>query len=144
MTRRACLVRIVDLAGRAVEVTAQVMVKATAAAATIRTAVAAVRTVTQVASLASSQVRRVLKATCLGGTIGMAGRGSTGMEALLDANAQETHTGSPNLEPSALPAYSAAPARNAAMSMMKPVDNHTTSIGMTEIMGVTHRPVHEE
>ena len=48
--------RIVDLAGKAVEVTAQVMVKATAAAATIRTAVAAVRTVTQVASLASSQV----------------------------------------------------------------------------------------
>ena len=47
-------------------------------------------------------------------------------------------------EPSGLPAYSAAPARNAAMSMMKPVDNHTTSIGMTEIMGVTHRPVHEE
>ena len=29
------------------------------------------------------------------------------------------------------------------MSMMKPVDNHTTSIGMTEIMGRTHRPVHE-
>ena len=24
------------------------------------------------------------------------------------------------------------------MSMMKPVDNHTTSMGMTEIMGVTH------
>ena len=47
-------------------------------------------------------------------------------------------------EPSGLPAYSAAPARNAAMSMMKPVDNHTTSIGMTEIMGFTHRPVHEE
>jgi hypothetical protein len=47
-------------------------------------------------------------------------------------------------EPSGLPAYSAAPARNAAMSIMKPVDNHTTSIGMTEIMGVTHRPVHEE
>ena len=44
-------------------------------------------------------------------------------------------------EPSGLPAYSAAPARNAAMSIMKPVDNHTTSIGMTEIMGVTHRPV---
>jgi hypothetical protein len=38
-------------------------------------------------------------------------------------------------EPSGLLAYSAAPARNAAMSMMKPVDNHTTSIGMMEIMG---------
>jgi hypothetical protein len=38
-------------------------------------------------------------------------------------------------EPSGLLAYSAAPARNAAMSMMKPVDNHTTSIGMIEIMG---------
>src|SRR3954471_13022758 len=58
----------------------QVIVKATAAAATIRTAVAAVSTVTEVASLASRQVRRVLKAACLGGTIGIAGRGSTGME----------------------------------------------------------------
>ena len=38
-------------------------------------------------------------------------------------------------EPSGLLAYSAAPARNAAMSMMKPVDNHTTSMGMMEIMG---------
>ena len=38
-------------------------------------------------------------------------------------------------EPSGLVAYSAAPARNAAMSMMKPVDNHTTSMGMMEIMG---------
>ena len=38
-------------------------------------------------------------------------------------------------EPSGLLAYSAAPARNAAMSMMKPVDNQTTSMGMMEIMG---------
>ena len=38
-------------------------------------------------------------------------------------------------EPSGLLAYSAAPARNAAMSIMKPVDNHTTSMGMMEIMG---------
>ena len=38
-------------------------------------------------------------------------------------------------EPSGLLAYSAAPARNAAMSMIKPVDNHTTSMGMMEIMG---------
>ena len=30
------------------------------------------------------------------------------------------------------------------MSMMKPVDNHTTSMGMMEIMGITHGPVHEE
>ena len=65
---------------KAVEAARQVIVKATAAAATIRTAVAAVSTVTEVASLASSQVRRVLKAACLGGMIGIAGRGSTGME----------------------------------------------------------------
>src|SRR6476619_526357 len=38
-------------------------------------------------------------------------------------------------EPSGLLAYSAAPARNAAISIMKPVDNHTTSMGMMEIMG---------
>jgi hypothetical protein len=138
-------VRIVDLARKAVEVTAQVMVKATAAAATIRTAVAAVRTVTQVPSLASSQVRRVLKATCLGGTIGMAGRGSTGMDRLSSMRMRKKRTLAVRFsEPSGLPAYSAAPARNAAMSIMKPVDNHTTSIGMTEIMGFTHRPVHEE
>ena len=38
-------------------------------------------------------------------------------------------------EPSGLLAYSAAPARNAAMSMMKPVDNHTTSMGRIVIIG---------
>jgi len=32
-------------------------------------------------------------------------------------------------------AYSAALARNAAMSMMKPDANQTTSMGMMEIMG---------
>jgi hypothetical protein len=55
------------------------MVKATAAAATITTAVAAVSTVTEVATLARSQARRVLKAACLGGTIGIAGREATGI-----------------------------------------------------------------
>jgi hypothetical protein len=39
-----------------------------------------VSTVTEVASLARSQARRVLKAACLGGTIGIAGREATGME----------------------------------------------------------------
>jgi hypothetical protein len=109
-------------------------VKATAAAATIRTAVAAVSTVTDVASLASSQVRRVLKAACLGGTIGIAGRGSSGMKGSPRREcARNAHVRFS--EPSGLVAYSAAPARNAAMSMMKPVDNHTTSMGMMEIMG---------
>jgi hypothetical protein len=56
--------------------------------------------------------------------------------ALLDANAHDTRTLAVRFsEPSGLLAYSAAPARNAAISMMKPVDNHTTSMGMMEIMG---------
>jgi hypothetical protein len=57
-------------------------------------------------------------------------------KALLDANARKKRTLAVRFaEPSGLLAYSAAPARNAAMSMMKPVDNHTTSMGMMEIMG---------
>jgi hypothetical protein len=111
------------------------MVKATAAAATIRTAIAAVSTVTEVASLASSHVRRVLKAACLGGMIGIAGRGSTGMEGSPRRECARRTLAVRFSEPSGLLAYSAAPARNAAMSMMKPVDNHTTSIGIMEIMG---------
>src|SRR5262245_63043687 len=55
--------------------------------------------------------------------------------ALLDASARETPT---TLRlPGAVSslAYSAALARNAAMSMMKPDANQTTSMGMMETMG---------
>lgn len=82
-------------AGRRPRDAAQVMVKATAAAATIKTAAAAASTVTQVASWATSQLRRARNAACLGGTIGMAGRGSTGMEGSPRCKcARNAHTGS--------------------------------------------------
>jgi hypothetical protein len=55
-------------------VRSQVIAKATAAAATNRTANAAVNTEIQVASLRKNQSRRALKAPCRGGTLGIAGR----------------------------------------------------------------------
>jgi hypothetical protein len=55
--------------------------------------------------------------------------------ALLDASAQETPVAARLFEPSDLLAYSAALARKAAMSMMKPEANQTSSVGMTEAMG---------
>jgi hypothetical protein len=55
--------------------------------------------------------------------------------ALLDVNAQERPLAIRLLKPSDPLAYSAALARNAAMSMMKPDANQTTSTGTTEIMG---------
>ena len=87
---------------------------ATEAAATIRTAVAAVSTVMAVASLRSSQSRRALEAPCRGGTVGIAGR-------------KATDIGSP--------AYSEAAARNPAMTMVNARANQMSSTGMTEIMG---------
>jgi hypothetical protein len=53
------------------------MVNATAAAATIRTAIAAVSTVTQVAILVTNQSRRALKGARRAGTVGNAGRETT-------------------------------------------------------------------
>jgi hypothetical protein len=59
--------------------------------------------------------------------------------ALLDVDAREAPAGSTAARArQVLLAYSAALARNAAMSMMKPDASQTTSTGMTEIMGVTH------
>jgi hypothetical protein len=58
--------------------------------------------------------------------------------ALLGVDAREAPAGGTAACALRVRAYSAALARNAAMSMMKPDANQTTSTGMTEIMGVTH------
>ena len=63
----------------------------TAAAATNRTAIAAVSTVMQVANVLISRSRRAPKAPRWLGTAGIAGRKSIG-NALLNACAQGTHT----------------------------------------------------
>ena len=70
---------------------AQVIAKATAAAATISTANTAVNTEIQVATLRKSQSRRALKAPCRGGTVGIAGRraGDIGLRALLGSGGEE-------------------------------------------------------
>jgi hypothetical protein len=67
------------------------MAKATAAAATIVTAVAAASTVMAVASLRSSQSRRALVAPCRDGMVGIAGRKAIdiGSLALLGSGGQE-------------------------------------------------------
>src|SRR5262245_2820319 len=57
--------------------------------------------------------------------------------ALLDASARETPTTLRLRGAVSSLAYSAALARNAAMSMMKPEANQTTSMGMMEIMGAS-------
>lgn len=62
--------------------------KATAAAATNRTAKAAVNTEIQVASVRKNQSRRALKAPCRGGTVGIAGR-ETGDIGLLGRGGEE-------------------------------------------------------
>jgi hypothetical protein len=114
----------------------QVIVNATAAAATIRTATVAESTVMQVASLVTSHSRRALKAARRGGTTGIAGRESTGIGWLSSTQVPRKRPLAARLfEPSDLLAYSAALARKAAMSMMKPEANQTSSVGMTEIMG---------
>ena len=55
--------------------------------------------------------------------------------ALLDMDAQETPAGGTAAGAVGLLAYSAALARNTAISMMKPDANQTTSTGTIEIMG---------
>src|SRR5215467_1177555 len=67
------------------------MVITTAAAATNRTAIAAVSTVMQVANVLISRSRRAPKPARWAGTVGIAGRKSIG-NALLNACAQGTHT----------------------------------------------------
>jgi hypothetical protein len=91
----------------------QVIANATAAAATITTANAAVSTEIQVATLRNIQSRRAPKAPWRGGTVGIAGREA------------EDIGGSP---------YSEAAARNPAMTMVKATANQMSSTG-TVIMG---------
>jgi hypothetical protein len=100
------------------------MVITTAAAATNRTAIAAVSTVMQVANVLISRSRRAPKAARWAGTVGIAGRKSIG-NALLNAYAQGTHTD--RLEPTESAAYSAALAKKAARSMVKPSASQNNS-----------------
>jgi hypothetical protein len=58
----------------------QVIANATAAAATINTAMAAASTEMQVASYLTSESRWTLRAACRAGTVGIAGRKSTRMD----------------------------------------------------------------
>jgi hypothetical protein len=95
----------------------QVIANATAAAATITTANAAVSTEIQAATLRKTQSRRALKAPWRGGTVGIAGREAEDMGA------------SP---------YSEAAARNPAMTMVKATANQMSSTG-TVIMGASGR-----
>ena len=88
--------------------------KATAAAATITTANAAVSTEIQVATRRRSQSRRALKTPCRGGIAGIAGRKAADMGWL---------------------AYSEAAARNPAMTMVKATAIQMSSTGIAEIMG---------
>ena len=111
----------------------------TAAAAATRTAIAAVSTVMEVARAVISQSRRALKAPRWGGTVGIAGRESMG-NALLNAHARGTHTA--GSEPLDRWPYSAAAARNTAISVMKAVANQSSSGEISEVMR-SRRPVHE-
>jgi hypothetical protein len=117
------------------------MVNVTAAAATISTATAAASTVMQVASLVKSQSRRARWAPRRAGSVGIAGRPLTDIgwpsSTTQRPGTPPKHRGSPR----AAVAYSAALARNAAISMMNAADSQTTSVGMIEIM-VTHALVH--
>ena len=91
----------------------QVIANATAAAATISTAKAAVNTEILVATRRKNQSRRALKAPWRGGTVGIASREADDIGA------------SP---------YSEAAARNPAMTMVKVTANQMSSTG-TVIMG---------
>ena len=74
------------------------IVNATAAAATISTAVAAVSTVMHVASLVTNWSRRALKAGCRAGMVGIAGREPTDIGWLsLNAKANRTSSRRPVL-----------------------------------------------
>lgn len=81
----------------------QVNVTATAAAATIKTAIAAERTVMQVASLATNQSRRALKACLRTGKAGSAGRESSDIRWLSSTQAPRKRPPTPRpFEPSGL------------------------------------------
>jgi hypothetical protein len=108
-----------------------VIVNATAAAVTISTAIKAVSTVMHVASLVTSRSRRALKAGRRAGMVGIAGRESTDIGWFSSTQMRTKRTQSN--ETSGY--YSAAAARKAAMSTIKPVANQRRSVGMMEIMG---------
>src|SRR5262245_47987318 len=114
------------------------MVMTTAAAAATRTAIAAVSTVMEVARAVISQSRRALKAPRWAAR--SASRVENPYNALLNAHAQGTHTDSS--EPLDRWPYSAAAARNTAISVMKAVANQSSSGEISEVMG-SRRPVHE-
>jgi hypothetical protein len=78
-----------------------VIASATAAAATISTAIAAVSIVMPVASLVTSRSRRALKAGCRADMVGIASRGPTDIGRLsLDTSAHQTHADNPFSETS--------------------------------------------
>src|SRR5262249_19207334 len=117
----------------------QVMVMTTAAAAAARTAIAAVSTVMEVARAVISESRRALKAPRWGGTVGIAGRES------IECPPQRTRAGNAycrGSKPLDRWPYSAAAARNTAISVMKAVANQSSSGEISEDMG-SRRPVHE-
>jgi len=110
------------------------MANATAAAATIKTAIVAVSTVMQVASLARSASRWAFGAPGRAGTVGIAGKWTC-----IEFSSQPKMCRKSTLElrlfePTARSFYSADAARNPAMSMMKAAANQSTSVGMAKIM----------
>src|SRR5262249_57095474 len=109
----------------------QVMVMTTAAAAATTRAIAAVGTVMEVGSAGISQSRRARKAPRWGGTVGIAGR------EIMECPPQRRRAGNAywRLQAAGLVAYSAAAARNAAISMMKAVANQSSSGERNEIIG---------
>jgi hypothetical protein len=119
-----------------------VIVNATAAAATISTAIAAVSTVMHVASLVTSWSRRALKAGCRAEMVGIADREPTNMDGSPQTQ-KRTRTPSRSLlsETSGYFLYSEAAARKTAMTMIKPAASQRSSVGMLEIMA-SRVPVH--
>src|SRR5215831_612067 len=108
----------------------QVMVMTTAAVAATRMAIAAVSTVMEVASVVISQSRRARKAPRWGGTVGIAGR------EIMECPPQRRRAGNAyGSKPLDWSPYSAAAARNAAISMMKAVANQSSSGERNEVIG---------
>ena len=105
---------------------------ATAAAATISTAIAAVSTVMHVASLVTSWSRRALKAGCRAGIVGIADREPTDI-GWLSSTQKRTRTPSRSLlsETSGYFPYSEAAARKTAMTMIKPAASQRSSVKMS-------------
>jgi hypothetical protein len=112
-----------------------VIVNATAAAATTSTAIIAASTVAHVASLVTIRSRLTLKAGCRAGMVGIASREPADIGSfLLYTLAHQCALAVSSPKGRVISSYSAAAARKAAMSMIKPVANQTNSVGMIEIM----------